>query len=545
MIEKILNKTEYETTLKENTYIHVGGKTDNFVPNLNMGKWNDECWLNINHPDIVNDEKEIVVDGKTTIKIGDKTHRFYVDENGDFEYDIIFDKQPPSNVIEYNLDFPEGLNFWYQDELTQEEIDLGAVRPENSVGSYAVYWKNRDNHLIEPVDMLDLSLAELNLFPLRSFVDVPLIGIRERIEYKTGKFCHIYRPMLIDAKGVKRWASLSIDPQGKVMSIICDFKDLVFPVILDPTIGYSTAGASNYGSSTAKWGTTFQAPASTGVTQTYHCAIAAISAGTPGIKLGIYETTDVYGPTYPHSPRNQALVEQVEFDVGVSDDESTAGGGATITANTWYWLGPIEENSATKMKYDTGGGTNQSVYDSGLTYASEMANPWSNNASGSDRLFSIWVDYSGGTDYQKTLSETVGVSDAISTSGGYVKSISDTVGITDILTASMNYVKALADTVGITDAISRIVTYIRTVSDTVGITDALSRVANYVRSIGDSVGITDVINAFIKLTTVYVQILSVESNDYIMKNTDSEVYIEQEIYADDYIFLNIDSEDSI
>ena len=68
--------------------------------------------------------------------------QFYELDNGDFEFEYILKSIPSSNVIEFDIE-TKGLNFFYQPELTQQEIDEGASRPENVIGSYAVYHKTQ------------------------------------------------------------------------------------------------------------------------------------------------------------------------------------------------------------------------------------------------------------------------------------------------------------------------------------------------------------------------------------------------------------------
>lgn len=147
--------------------------------------------------------------------------------------------------------------------------------------------------------------------------------------------------------------------------------------------------------------------------------------------------------------------------------------------------------------------------------------------------------------YFKTIADSVGITDTLIKAAGYTKSISDTVGITDVLAAGIKYLVSLADSVGITDSISRVVTYIRTISDTVGITDLFSRVANYVRSIADSVGITDLLIAVNLVENIYVEIESIEIQDYMFNSTNTAEYIGQEIDSEDYLINNITSEDSV
>lgn len=220
--EKVPDKTEYNAvvnTADVRTDIKIGGTGDKFVPNINMRKWNDEAWLNINHSDIVNAEKETLIDGKAEIEIGNNIHKYYIDENGHLEYEIVLKTKPISNKIELGLDFPIGLLFHYQDTLENDykrdndgcqalaEYLEKHKRPDNVIGSYYVRWNKKNNR------------------------------------YKTGKFCHIYRPQLTDSHNTKRWAGINIENHKLIID--CDFTGLIFPVIIDPTIGYTTDGGSD------------------------------------------------------------------------------------------------------------------------------------------------------------------------------------------------------------------------------------------------------------------------------------------------------------
>ena len=125
-----------------------------------------------------------------------------------FEYDVVLLKEPESNVIEIDLDFPDGLEFYRQptlDEVTRQHV---ACAPE-VIECYAVYWKEANNR------------------------------------YKTGKFCHIYRPLIYDPRGRKVWGGL--DLCGKKLTITIPegwLADASYPVVVDPIIGTQTVGAS-------------------------------------------------------------------------------------------------------------------------------------------------------------------------------------------------------------------------------------------------------------------------------------------------------------
>lgn len=142
-------------------------------------------------------------------------------ENGGHEIEWLLPKKPTSNILKATLVYKGNVRFCYQGELTQKEINDGANRPENVVGSYAVY-----------IDKSNYKLGDKN--------------------YATGKIEHIYRPQAIDSKGNKTWCELYIPETGQAdtpinitVTIPQKFLDeAVYPVIVDPTIGYTTQGAS-------------------------------------------------------------------------------------------------------------------------------------------------------------------------------------------------------------------------------------------------------------------------------------------------------------
>ena len=161
--------------------------------------WRKETWLNVSY--------------KTTKKLS-KVEMYQ--KNGAFEIDIILNKKPFTNIFIYKIQ-TGGLNFWYQPPLNRNEIRAGYIRPENIIGSYAVY------HKIKRHDSGNGN-------------------------YGTGKFCHIYRPEAIDALGKKVWCDLDIDVDVGTMTITVpqDFLDnAIYPVRIDPEFGYNAYGVSS------------------------------------------------------------------------------------------------------------------------------------------------------------------------------------------------------------------------------------------------------------------------------------------------------------
>ena len=141
------------------------------------------------------------------------------DENTDgYEFEVEISSKPISNVLQFTIE-TKGLDFFYQPELTEEEKDLGAYRPENVVGSYAVYHKSNKG-------------------------DYSQLGGNN---YYSGKAFHIYRPKVTDSNGDWVWADLHIDEDSKLLTITIpqDFIDkAIYPVLLDPNFGLQTGGGS-------------------------------------------------------------------------------------------------------------------------------------------------------------------------------------------------------------------------------------------------------------------------------------------------------------
>ena len=189
--------------------VTIGGKpVDKFIPNLNMSFHNDEFFINLNR----RDKQAISTTDKAEIDGIDKDI-FYIDENGRFKWDIEFKERPSKNSWTWELKHADGIEFYYQGELTDEEIKDGCERPHEVVGSYAVYCNKANN------------------------------------KYKTGKLCHIYRPFCYDINAESIYADLKIADGQLTITIDETWLDnATFPVTLDPTFGYETIGGS-----TANW----------------------------------------------------------------------------------------------------------------------------------------------------------------------------------------------------------------------------------------------------------------------------------------------------
>ena len=203
-------------------------------PYLRLHKWDGEVSLKVDVPYGKNGEKSLTQNRlrwanhkydvdfypREPEEIEENGHKFTINEEGGVEFDVILKERPESNIFEFPIE-SKGLKFYYQPELTQKEKDEGAFRPENVVGSYAVYHESKQG-------------------------DYTQLGGKN---YKAGKAFHIYRPKVEDAEGNKIWGKLNIDEKKGVLTITIDQEWLdkaVYPVRIDPTFGNTHCGASIY-----------------------------------------------------------------------------------------------------------------------------------------------------------------------------------------------------------------------------------------------------------------------------------------------------------
>ena len=182
--------------------------------------------------DVNNDPSIVKTSNSLTQDYGDTKVKAYTkecdSEYGCFEYELILNSIPDNNVFTFEI-LSEGLEYYYQPalnaegenncnathcweeykELEKERIITGH-RPENVVGSYAVYHESkRDN------------------------------------KYRAGKVFHIYRPKIIDYNGDWIWAEMNITNNKMIITIDNRWLErAAYPVIIDPTFGKKTVGGS-------------------------------------------------------------------------------------------------------------------------------------------------------------------------------------------------------------------------------------------------------------------------------------------------------------
>ncbi len=189
--------------------------------------------------------------------------------DGGFKVDVLLNEKPDTNRFCYTIEGAENYDFFYQPALTEEEIAGGATRPEEIVGSYAVYHKELKDHRVGGEN------------------------------YATGKVMHIPRPQVWevdDEENTTEWAELSYGDGELCVTVRQDFLDEAeYPVRVDPTFGYSSIGGTerDMHDAQAEIRGTKATPAEAGdVTEIQVYASGESTLNWPVLRTGLYVSGD-------------------------------------------------------------------------------------------------------------------------------------------------------------------------------------------------------------------------------------------------------------
>lgn len=196
-----------------------------------------------------------VLEGR--IKEPYETHDPAEYESEAHEFEIVLKEKPASNVMAFTLQHKE-VDFFYQPELTAEDIERGESRPDSVVGSYAIYHKTKMHN-----------------------------------EYRSGKVGHIYRPRIEDAAGNSTWGDLHIDPRANTLTVTIPqafLDEATYPVrhAAGLTFGYTTAGASGQNTGNVIAGSIFNSPVAGEITGLTWYHFAGVIGGTNNKQGCIY-----------------------------------------------------------------------------------------------------------------------------------------------------------------------------------------------------------------------------------------------------------------
>ncbi len=362
---------------KDEIEITIGEENeDNFVPNIKIKRW-DEVWFKIKPrlDGIDIDDMELEFEDN---KIKFKTPEMEI-EFEDFEdsYKMIWylNSKPDSSIVSFDIE-SDGVDFFYQPELTQKKIDEGYIRPDNVVGSYAVYASEQKTNWTDGK------------------------------EYKVGKVGHIYRPRLKDSNNWEVWGDLHIENGVYEVTIPQDFYDnAVYPIRSNDTFGYEVVGVSTFGIVL----TTVDQSRRVG-----HGGVSITESGTLdklSVALGLpasgSQTLDVTAfinhentVTDSHSLIASAELIGVTIDEVAADaifhDFTAASEELSIDTVILNVVGDGRDVSATVGVNldDSGSRTNYfETFAGGGSYPNSQEDPWTETDSTGDNLFSIYATY--------------------------------------------------------------------------------------------------------------------------------------------------------
>ena len=361
-----------------------------FQPQMKICRWGDtpddnECNVSIR---LVHDEKTPVVstDKEKIVWSGDKIDcNFYdlTEDEGGYEFEVILKEKPKTNIIEFTLQ-DKDVDYFYQPELTPEEIAQGASRPDNVVGSYAVYAKT------------------------------PKTNWTGGKEYGCSKVGHIFRPKIIDSAGTEVWGGLNIASGILSITVPQDFLDkAVYPVIVDPTIGFLKIGGSGVIIANGNadqctrlgYGGALNTPAGSGTVSSFSAALALSGAGNETVGISTFLNTE------NTATDSHAEVAMVDADKNIT---STTASWFTFTAASEAMSSAAYVLSIVGNHNDISGALNIYVnYDSTLPgnvtftnynelfqgaggdtdYTNSQEDPWTETDAVGTSFYSLYVTY--------------------------------------------------------------------------------------------------------------------------------------------------------
>lgn len=318
--------------------LEVGdSKQTDFFPQVKIMRWDNEVNFSAR---LIHDEKSPIVstEADKIIWSGEKVEAYFyavsIDKNnpeGGQEFEVILKEKPKTNIVSFTIQ-DKGVEYLYQRELTQEEIDQGNSMPENAIGSYAVY---------------------------ASEYKTNYVGGKE---YKCGKVGHIFRPKIIDSAGTKVWGELKIENGILSVTIPQDFLDkAVYPVrhAAGLEFGYHSNGVASLGLVYNRIYGRVAVPASSGNVSSISILTTAGVDGTENFK-GVIVDSSLNILTNGVGAATNVLLNDVWYSSTYTSKPAVTNG------NTYYLC--LTVNVAFNLAYDIYGTATESFTDLSNNY---------------------------------------------------------------------------------------------------------------------------------------------------------------------------------
>lgn len=337
-------KDEVQVIIGDKVLVGNLGATTEFKPNIGLKRWNEVGFkLKTDKllADVATKDKKLSFD-KDKIKFDTPKMSFemydYMEGEGGYKYIWYLNEKPLTNKIEFEIE-SSGLDFFYQPPLTEEfqngyceefqkeivvtetqvkdlEGNILVERPENAVGSYAVYHSTKGG-------MNDIYGKD----------------------YKVGKAFHIYRPHIIDASGVKTWGILHIENGKYSVEIPQEFLDnAVYPIKSNDTFGYGAGNTSVTPTSDRFYNSGIEYSVS------FNGTINSIT-GKVGMAGGAY---DWQGAIYNDTSRIDYISSSDTNASVVSVYTVSVVGGNSVISGLDYYVAIALDNTPGNIYYDAG-----------------------------------------------------------------------------------------------------------------------------------------------------------------------------------------------
>jgi len=499
MLKKYITKQntyikDIQSDPREKIEVEIGdAKQKKFIPQFKTKHWDNETNFSLRYIDDLSGTVRQVGNKIEYIKAKEEVH-FYdkpnAGEKGGYEIEVLLKEKPASNKIQFSIQ-TKGLNFYYQPPLTAQEKKDGAERAENVIGSYAVYNKvNKGNY----------------------------IGGKN---YATGKAFHIYRPKIIDKNGVEVWGGLNIDEKKGSLTVTVpqQFLDTaVYPILVDPTFGYTSIGAS-YQSTSSSYTSVQRLEKYTVADNFTLDSLSAYmykSTSTVGCKLALYDDTSnkpinrlalsaLFYPTTTKAWITKALTTPSQtagdFWISISGYANGIGGGSLIAYDT---VASINYTAAA----DDSEAIDADPYAGGTGYSYT-------------RQFSFYATYTvASNNFTKTLSEAIALTDTKTLKSQ--KTFSEVLTLVAIIKAKAN--KKLTEVITLIDTQAIIGTFYKIFSETIIITDTISKAFLFIKTFLENIKLVDTIKK--QTTKIFKEIITlVESTGFQVNRIFTETII--------------------
>jgi len=309
--------------------------------------------------------REFALDTKTLLQWEhatdiEKLYPGFPSEGGGFKETVIFDGVPKFGQYRSQLELPAGCQLHYQPALTAEEVAKGCVRPDWCVGSYAVFDGTgcKIGHI--PAARAETAAGEVKWFRLQ---------VQQ----------HGHFGRLVVVPGLVKWLKT--------------LAKSAYPVVVDPTFGYTSHGASKYGNLTRNYVWLF-CIGDVGVGGTITSLSAYMGRDSDSTIAGRFCCYDGTSTT-PDALKGQSNEWEVIINYVSLWTQNIESGGA-FSPGTHY-LGFNHEWPAIGIGYDTGGASRKwgrsatATYPCGYSFPSTFPG-WGWSAD-STNLWSIYATY--------------------------------------------------------------------------------------------------------------------------------------------------------